>query len=128
MTLLYPPERDPDRLKLQRLCANPFKISRFLHRESLGAVYVRARFNLLACIVVHSLINVLPGMTLLYQFSLVADTPSVTDSNDTECPPRFFKEFLDLGQVGLIASQGETMMHHLERQAIGLTDHLLELL
>jgi membrane protease YdiL (CAAX protease family) len=31
----------------------------------LGTVYVRARFNLLACVLVHSLINVLPGMTMI---------------------------------------------------------------
>lgn len=31
----------------------------------LGTVYVKTRFNLLACILVHSLINVLPGMTMI---------------------------------------------------------------
>ncbi len=31
----------------------------------LGTVYVKTRSNLLACILVHSLINVLPGMTMI---------------------------------------------------------------
>ena len=31
----------------------------------LGAVYVKAKNNLLACIVVHALINTLPGMVMI---------------------------------------------------------------
>jgi len=35
MTLLYPTGKGTDGLKRQRLCSDPFKLSWFLHRESL---------------------------------------------------------------------------------------------